>query len=896
MKLYLYPFFAGEDKGEGGVRRVVDAQRRWLPEFGVEIIDAPRLADVIAIHIAADATLLERYPDVPVVAHNHGFYWAEYEWQDWCHRANEQCMELLRQADAITAPSEWVAQSIRRNTLRQVQVLGHGIDPDEWPEVLDSQGFVLWNKTRIDPVCDSAPVAELAMRAPDVPFVSTFGPQLKNLQLTGRIPYPQAKQVVQQAGVYLCTARETFGIGTLEAMAAGVPVLGWRWGGQAELIEHKVHGWLAAPNNYDDLLEGLHYCLEHRERLGKAARELALGEYTWRQALEPSVRLYQDVMAQRAAERPKVSVVVRAHNLARYLPECLDSVLRQSLQDFECIVVDDASTDDSGAIADEYAQRDSRVKVQHLTENAGIVGALNKGIGSACGQYIMQHDADNVLPERALELLVGPLDNDRSLHIAYGNVQFVNEQGEPEDFGTRGKGHSGWPPQFRGEWQVQRGNRERPPNLIPSNALHRRDVWHLLGGYRERYQNAEDADFWTRATSYGFRARMVTEADTLIYRIRRDSVSSTRPVADWSNWYPWARENTLPPAGIVYEEQQPVPSYEPVLISVIIPVGPGHEELYIDALDSVDAQTFRLWEVILVNDTGKPLRYVPSWAQLVQRPSEVDTLGVARARNAGIKASMAKLFVPLDADDTLEPRGLAELFQAYQEHGGYVYCDWYEKFADRQNVWETLDWPTEQPVLVPETGKAQGALHAVTALYPRSAWEQVGGFDESMDTYEDWDFQLKLAEAGICGTRVPLPLFTYRKETGFRREQAYANLNSSWQGILDRWGEYFDGRKQLVGCRSCPGGGGGRIQQAQQAPAVQQIVSPPPDQLSEYVVVEYTGSAQGSLVFRAPSGIEYHFAALPSEYRKYVRRGEDAEFFASKGSFIVREIEAPTPA
>ena len=214
-------------------------------------------------------------------------------------------------------------------------------------------------------------------------------------------------------------------------------------------------------------------------------------------------------------------------------------------------------------------------------------------------------DADNLLPPQSLALLTGALDTDRSLDVAYGNVLFVTEDGRP-DSGVGPGGHSGWPMLFRADWQLQ----ER--NLLPSTSMFRRRVWELTGGYRRRWRTAEDADFWTRAVSYGFRPQMVTEADTLVYRNRAESMSRVEEKPNWTSWYPWAHDGVAP-AAVLLEPQVPVPSFEPVLISVVIPVGPGHEELVVDAVDSVDSQMFRLWECIVVNDSCGELPRLPSW-------------------------------------------------------------------------------------------------------------------------------------------------------------------------------------------------------------------------------------------------------------------------------------------
>lgn len=94
------------------------------------------------------------------------------------------------------------------------------------------------------------------------------------------------------------------------------------------------------------------------------------------------------------AVAPKVSVIVPLYNLAKYLPKCLDSLVRQTLRGIEIICVDDGSTDDSGKIADEYAAQDNRIRVIHQ-ENSGASAAMNNGMAAALGEYIGFVDADD---------------------------------------------------------------------------------------------------------------------------------------------------------------------------------------------------------------------------------------------------------------------------------------------------------------------------------------------------------------------------------------------------------------------------------------------------------------------------------------------------------------------
>lgn len=102
---------------------------------------------------------------------------------------------------------------------------------------------------------------------------------------------------------------------------------------------------------------------------------------------------------------PFFSIIIPVYNVAPYLRECLDSVLAQTLTDWEAICVDDGSTDGSGAILDEYASRDQRIKVIHQ-KNAGVSTARNNGLDNANGKWIWFVDADDALHPCALKTIM----------------------------------------------------------------------------------------------------------------------------------------------------------------------------------------------------------------------------------------------------------------------------------------------------------------------------------------------------------------------------------------------------------------------------------------------------------------------------------------------------------
>lgn len=101
---------------------------------------------------------------------------------------------------------------------------------------------------------------------------------------------------------------------------------------------------------------------------------------------------------------PAVSVVIPVYNSAKYLRECLDSVIAQTFSDWEVVAVDDGSSDDSPAILDEYATKDSRIKVIHKV-NGGVSAARNDGLAAASGEYVLFVDSDDWLSDNALQVL-----------------------------------------------------------------------------------------------------------------------------------------------------------------------------------------------------------------------------------------------------------------------------------------------------------------------------------------------------------------------------------------------------------------------------------------------------------------------------------------------------------
>lgn len=126
-----------------------------------------------------------------------------------------------------------------------------------------------------------------------------------------------------------------------------------------------------------------------------------------------------------------ISIIIPIYNVSQYLNECIQSVVNQSYKDFECILIDDGSSDGSEMICDQWAQKDSRIKVIHQS-NQGVSKARNRGIVEAQGEYITFIDSDDWIDPNYLNKLFQPIEKYKvdlvvcGLQQQYNNGTFQN--------------------------------------------------------------------------------------------------------------------------------------------------------------------------------------------------------------------------------------------------------------------------------------------------------------------------------------------------------------------------------------------------------------------------------------------------------------------------------------
>lgn len=897
VKVFISPNYEGVPKhaDNGGIRRVVEAMLEHLPKFGIEIVSNPDFADVICNH----GSMLTERKGKPTVNVNHGFYWSRQPWGDGYYEVNAQLTESMAHAVAHTAPSKWVANAIRRGGYWYPEVVYHGVDADDFKPVNKYEDYILWNKARQDYVSDPKDMMTLANYVPTRQFRTTLGRTADNVKVLGVLPHDQMKSVLSNAGLYLCTARETFGIGTLEAMAYGVPVIGWMWGGQEEIIQQGVTGYLAPPGDYKVLAEMVEKAFSERSRLSENCIQDVRENWKWEPRIQQYADIFKRVALQSRLDRPKVSVIVTAYKLDQYLPKCLDSVSGQTFTDFECLVIDNAASKSTKMIVGEYEKIDSRIRYIPSPNNFGLVGARNFGLAQSRGIYIRHLDGDDWLAPNAIELEATALDADMGVHIVYGHMAIANEDGSIK------QDRAGWP-EHQFNWYKQMAHL----NQLPSCSMARREVYERSGGYRERMRRNEDAEFWCRVTSLGFRAKKFTEAVTYFHRERNDSKGAIEwknegGEPDWTAWFPWRMgANDYRTATEVFKkrgESHPNPELVPFgaqgeptgikhwhvhdfaypVVSVIVTVGPSHEQYMMDALDSVQAQRFIDWECIVVNDTGdkwnSDIMGAP-WAKVVNMNGNQ---GAAAARNEGFKHAKGKYIIWLDGDDYWFPWTLEKMVGYAEENFGVIFSDFISSEVENQ-PFKLYRYDNFSPERVAITMQYPGS----SVLYPRKIVEDIfkkqNGFDTEIPGMEDWDFQVAVHDLKYCAYHIPDALFVYRMYSSTKRENDYNKIEQIREYMNRKWDKYRSGKEKIMcGCmktklpvgkpKSSLSSSGNFAQDVSK-------VAESTDQTS-MVMVEYVGpiAETFSIRSRISRDVTYRFGNNPNHKQKMTFLG-DAEY------------------
>ena len=200
----------------------------------------------------------------------------------------------------------------------------------------------------------------------------------------------------------------------------------------------------------------------------------------------------------------RVSIIIPCYNQAQYLPEALASVLRQSYQFWECIIVNDGSRDNTEEIAKHFCEKNNRFKYIYK-KNGGVSAARNTGIKNSSGEFILPLDADDLIGPDYIEKALQRFKNFPDTKLVYCKAKL---------FGDR-----------TGDWNLDEYNYKTMlfENIIFCTAMYRKKDYYETTGYNENMiQGYEDWDFWLSLLNKSDIVYTIPEV-CFYYRIRDQS-------------------------------------------------------------------------------------------------------------------------------------------------------------------------------------------------------------------------------------------------------------------------------------------------------------------------------------------------------------------------------------
>ena len=205
----------------------------------------------------------------------------------------------------------------------------------------------------------------------------------------------------------------------------------------------------------------------------------------------------------------KVSVVLSAYNSEKFLIQALESIINQSYQEFELILFDDASTDSTKTIIQNFALRDPRIITVFNEINKGLTANLNKAISLSKGEYIARMDADDIALPSRIEKQVRFLDDHQKIDLVGSAAFDINECGEEI--------------QLRKSPELHDAIIKLLPKANPithSTVMFRKESFASIGYYNEAYRTTQDYEMWFRAAGKGLKFHNLQE---ILLKYRMDN-------------------------------------------------------------------------------------------------------------------------------------------------------------------------------------------------------------------------------------------------------------------------------------------------------------------------------------------------------------------------------------
>ncbi|MHB8931596.1 MAG: glycosyltransferase family 2 protein, partial [Melioribacteraceae bacterium] len=447
---------------------------------------------------------------------------------------------------------------------------------------------------------------------------------------------------------------------------------------------------------------------------------------------EVELKLVKNKNFNKPTENPLVSIIIPCYNQSKYITDALNSVVNQTYTNWECIIVNDGSKDNSSQVAKRIIKKNPNKKIKlYEIENSGLANARNHGISLSNGELVLPLDSDDVLENFALEKFVEALTKNGA-DIVYSNYTTFELTNifvkciEPDEF----------------------YNPNRPENGLPYCSIYKKTLWEKTGGYNKNMLwGFEDWEFWINCSKYKVKVCKVTDA-LFRYRVKEQSMltnamkynSKLRAQMVINNKELFTKDSQKIALDILAKEP---------LISVIVPTYNRKDSLA-EAIQSILHQTISYYEIVVVNDAGEDVVDVIKAFDdpRIKYYSHQTNKGLAATRNTGLKNSKGQYICFLDDDDIFYPNHLITLMTAIKNTTlKVVYTDAYRNIQRKKNgAYESikkecqysLDY-SQKILLVMNIAPVQ------CFLFDRIVLSKGIIFDEVLTTHEDWEFWIKLS-------------------------------------------------------------------------------------------------------------------------------------------------------
>ena len=426
---------------------------------------------------------------------------------------------------------------------------------------------------------------------------------------------------------------------------------------------------------------------------------------------------------------PEVTVLMSVYNGEKYLQEAIDSILNQTFTDFEFLIVNDGSIDRTAEILQSY--RDTRIKIIDNEKNIGLTKSLNKGLRMARGEYIARMDADDVSMLERLEKEVNFLETHQDYAVVGTFLKVLNE--DSKVVGTIEKPID--------DDQIKEFLK-KDSCIGHGSAMIRKEYLLNVGPYNESIEKAQDYDLWLRI-SEKYKIANIPQC-LYMWRNHKENIS-----VKYSNEQKHFVEMAKAKANERKEKKSAQYSNKPSnkpKFSVLM-ANYNHGKYIAEAIQSILDQTFKDWELVIVDDcsTDNSLEIIKPYLKdgrirLLKNKVNMGYIGTLKRL---IYESRAEILGILDSDDALTNDAIEVIYDAYKNNPdcGFIYS----QFMVCDVNLKPMDIGCCRSI-TPGRTNIHGNYSSAFRTFKKKCYIKTEGFDEEIVYAEDRDLALKLEE------------------------------------------------------------------------------------------------------------------------------------------------------